>query len=277
MALILAIVAVAGVLGGVVLSGMTRRWSAQAPEGADQRHVPVHDVAYLAGGPSRAAISVLDGLFREHVIQVDPRGTVTVGPGSLPPPVGQAEAAAIETLTTYGSMPLKRLWERIRDGRPLAESAARLRRAHLLLPDDYHAARWSQAVLGLATALAVASVAWSVAGGKVAGMVVGAIALVAGAVALRLFGARPRMPVTSAGHTVLVHTFTRYRRGGIPDMAGHATALLGPASIADSVLRDKLTALPDSWTWKPVMLPDDTIPTTGRFGGGMRPRPYTGG
>ena len=64
------------------------------------------------------------------------------------------------------------------------------------------------------------------------------------------------------GRTVLVSAFTHYRRDGVPDMSGHATALLGAAAFGELHLRDQLKALeqatPGSWNWKAIEKLDDT-------------------
>ena len=89
---------------------------------------------------------------------------------------------------------------------------------HLLLP-----AVPGARLAARSTALAIASLAWSAAVGQIAGIVLG-VASAPGGAAWLVAGARPRPPITTAGRKILVSAFTHYRRGGVPDMAGHATA-----------------------------------------------------
>jgi hypothetical protein len=53
------------------------------------------------------------------------------------------------------------------------------------------------------------------------------------------------------------------RWGGLPDMAGHATALLGAPSFGDPNVHDQVQALEKavsgSWTWRPVEKPPDIM------------------
>jgi hypothetical protein len=59
--------------------------------------------------------------------------------------------------------------------------------------------------------------------------------------------------------------YTHYRRGGMPDMAGHGVALRGADAVSDPELREQLGALEGARTrgvWRPVVRPDETVAET---------------
>jgi hypothetical protein len=152
----------------------------------------------------------------------------------------------------------------------MAELAQRLRRWHLLLPAGYRPPLWPRIAMLAGAGCGVAALAWSVTAGRpsgsVAGAVIGGVAAAAGAGGWWLSGRHPRIPVTDAGHDVLTGMYTHYRRGGMPDMAGHGVALRGAAAVRDPELRDQLGALEAAgtrgWAWRPAERPDETVAET---------------
>lgn len=86
----------------------------------------------------------------------------------------------------------------------------------------------------------------------------------------------PRVPVTDAGHQILVTAYTHYRRGGMADMAEHGVALRGADAIADPELRARCSALEAAhsggWSWDPAAaLPQEVLTPSGRHGTGYNP------
>jgi hypothetical protein len=282
--LTLAIISFAAVLATIALAHVVHRQSLRAPAGTDERVLELPDLAYLAGGPARAVVCALNALVCERVISISDDGVVTLTPAS---PVTPAEAPVpataastvtaapavtvptetralvVDTMTTHdGSMPLGRLWDKLLKSPAMAVSAKRLKREHLLLAPDYRPPAWSRALIVLATILAIAALAWSAAKTQIAGIAVGAVATAVGVVGGWRASTRHGVPLTDAGRTVLISALTHYRRGGMPDMSGHATALLGAAAFVELHLRDRLRALeqatPASWSWRPTEKLDDT-------------------
>jgi uncharacterized protein (TIGR04222 family) len=267
MALVLAVIGVVGAPVATVLAV----WARRAPEGSGTRVLDVYDLAYLAGGPERAAVTLIEALVRGQVASVSETGTIRLaddwafGRNEIPEHPGLA--AAIKLLADRGgSMPLPRLAEGLRRDPVMKESVARLRRWHLLLPAGYRPPPVPRALIALAGACGAAGTAWSAATGKVPGEVAGAIAVLL-AVGGWWLSRRPRVPVTDAGHQILVATYTHYRRGGTPDMAGHGVALRGAGAIADPDLHARLGALEAArsagWTWDPATLPQEVLTPSG--------------
>jgi uncharacterized protein (TIGR04222 family) len=267
--LTLAIISFVAVLATIALTRVVRRQSLRAPAGTDERVLELPDLAYLAGGPARAAVCALNALVCERVISISDDGVVTLTPATpaeAPVPVtvpAETRALVVDTMTTHdGSMPLGRLWDKLLKSTAMVASAKRLRREHLLLAPDYRPPAWSRALIVLATLLAIAALAWSAAKTEIAGIAVGAVATAVGAVGGWRASTRHGVPLTDAGRTVLISALTHYRRGGMPDMSGHAAALLGAAAFVELHLRDRLRALeqatPASWSWKPTEKLDDT-------------------
>lgn len=276
--LTLAIVSLVAVFATIALADVVHRRSLRAPKGTGERVLDVPDLAYLAGGPARAAVCALNTLVDEGVISISDEGVVSLTSAETPvvatasSPVTAAPAVTIapenralvvDTMATHaGSMPLGRLWDKLLKSPAMGQSAKRLRRQHLLLPPDYRPPAWSRALIILATVLATAALAWSAAKAQIPGIALGGVATAVGAVAGWGASTRHGVPLTDAGRTVLVSAFTHYRRDGVPDMSGHATALLGAAAFGELHLRDQLKALeqatPGSWNWKAIEKLDDT-------------------
>jgi len=268
MALVLAVIGLVGAPVATVLAVWARRWSLRAPEGAATRVPDVYDLAYLAGGPERAAVALIEALVRGQVASIDDSGRVRLaedwvfGRNEVPEHAGLA--AAIKLLAERGgSMPLPRLADALRRDPVTMESVARLRRWHLLLPAGYRTPVLPRALIALAGACGAAGAAWSAATGQVPGAVVGGIAVLLAVGGWWLSSRPPRVPVTDAGHQVLVATYTHYRRGGMADMAGHGVALRGADAIADPELRARLGALEAArsggWNWDPVASSQDVL------------------
>lgn len=268
MAFVLAVTGLAVAPVATVFAVWARRWSLRAPEGSGTRVPDVYDLAYLAGGPERAAVTMIEALVRGEVASVDEAGTVRLaedwafGRNEMPEHAGLA--AAIKLLTDRGgSMPLPRLADALRRDPVTKESVARLRRWHLLLPAGYRAPLLPRALIALAGACGAAGTAWSAATGKVPGAVAGGIAVLLAVAGWWLSSRPPRVPVTDAGHQILVATYTHYRRGGMADMAGHGVALRGADAIADPDLRARCGALEAAraggWSWDPATLPQQVL------------------
>jgi uncharacterized protein (TIGR04222 family) len=314
MPLLFAVAALVVVLAAAAIGIGARRLSLRAPEGAARREPDVYELAYLAGGPERTTVTVVEALVCGYIISVDAKGRVAlregrgpaaagagsaVGTGaSRPGPAHPSLAAAVDMLAAQGGpVPLGRLAERMRHTPAMAELAERLRRWHLLLPAGYRPPVWPRIAMLAGAGCGVAALAWSltagqpsgsvdgsvagsVAGtvaGSVAGAVIGGVAAAAGAGLWWRSGRPPRVPVTDAGRDVLTGMYTHYRRGGMPDMAGHGVALRGADAVSDPELRDQLGALEAAGAhgaWRPVVRPDETIAETSppirssRFPGG---------
>ena len=280
MALVLAVIGVVGAPMATVLAVWARRASLRAPEGAAARVPDVYDLAYLAGGPERAAVTLVEALVRGRLASIDDAGKVRLaddwafGNNEMPEHAGLA--AAIRLLADRGgSMPLPRLADALRHDPAMQQSATRLRRWHLLLPVRRRAPALPRTLIAMAGACGAAGTAWSAATGKVPGAVVGGIAVLLAVCGWWLSGRPPRAPVTDAGHQILVATYTHYRRGGIDDMAGHGVALLGADAIADPELREQCSALEAArsggWSWSPAALPQEVLTPTGRHNTGYNP------
>ena len=268
MAFVLAVIGLVGAPVATVLAVWARRWSLRAPEGAATRVPDVYDLAYLAGGPERAAVALIEALVRGQVASIDDADRVRLaenwafGRNEVPEHAGLA--AAIKLLAERGgSMPLPRLADALRRDPVTMESVARLRRWHLLLPAGYRTPVLPRALIVLAGACGAAGAAWSAAAGQAPGAVVGGIAVLLAVGGWSLSSRLPRVPVTDAGHQVLVATYTHYRRGGMADMAGHGVALRGADAIADPELRAQFGALEAArsggWTWDPVALRQEVL------------------
>jgi uncharacterized protein (TIGR04222 family) len=281
MPLLFAVVALVVILAAGALEIGARRQSLQAPQGAADRVPDVYELAYLAGGPERHAVAVVEALARGNIISVDGKGRVALreshGRAAADAstdglvPAHPSLAAAVDVLAAHGgAMPLGRLTERMRRTPAMADLAQRLRRWHLLLPAGYRPPVWPRLVMLAGAGCGVAVLAWSVTAGtppgSVAGAVAGGVAAAAGAGGWWLSGRHPRIPVTDAGHEVLTGMYTHYRRGGMPDMAGHAVALRGAAAVSDPELREQLGALEAAgtrgWAWQPTVRLDETIAET---------------
>jgi uncharacterized protein (TIGR04222 family) len=78
MPLLLSVAAVAVVLAAGALGIGARRQSLHTPEGAATRVPDVYELAYLAGGPERNAVTVIEALARGHIISVDGKGQVAL-------------------------------------------------------------------------------------------------------------------------------------------------------------------------------------------------------
>jgi uncharacterized protein (TIGR04222 family) len=78
MAFVLAVIGLVGAPVATVLAVWARRWSLRAPEGAGTRVPDVYDLAYLAGGPERAAVALIEALVRGQVASIDDSGKVTL-------------------------------------------------------------------------------------------------------------------------------------------------------------------------------------------------------
>jgi uncharacterized protein (TIGR04222 family) len=313
MPLLLAVAALVVVLAAGALNIGARRQSLRAPEGAARREPDVYELAYLAGGPERTTVTVVEALVCGHIISVDGKGRVALregrgpaaadagpgGPGPAdagpgePVPAHPSLAAAVDVLAAQGGpVPLGRLAERMRHTPAMAELAERLRRWHLLLPAGYRPPVWPRIAMLAGTGCGVAALAWSLTAGKpaasaagsaasaVAAAVIGGVAAAAGAGLWWRSGRPPRIPVTDAGRDVLTGMYTHYRRGGMPDMAGHSVALRGADAVSDPELRKQLGALETAaarGAWRPVVRPDETIAETSppirssRFPGGWYP------
>jgi uncharacterized protein (TIGR04222 family) len=147
MALLLSVIGLVGAPAITVLAVWARRSSLRAPEGSGRRVPDVYDLAYLAGGPERAAITLTEALVRGRAARIDEAGTVRLPDdwvsGEKEPPGHAGLAAAIGQLTSHGgSMPLPRLADALRRDPVMKESVIRLRRWHLLLPAGYKASGW---------------------------------------------------------------------------------------------------------------------------------------
>jgi uncharacterized protein (TIGR04222 family) len=280
MALVLAVIGVVGAPVATVLAVWARRLSLRAPDGAATRVPDVYDLAYLAGGPERAAVTLIEALVRGRVASIDDAGKVRLADdwafARNEMPEHAALAAAIKLLADRGgSMSLPRLADALRHDPATQASATRLRRWHLLLPASHHAPALPRALIALAGACGAAGITWSAASGKVPGAVVGGIAVLVAVAGWWLASRPPGVPVTDAGHEILVATYTHYRRGGIADMAGHGVALLGAGAIADPELRARCGALEAArsggWSWDPVALPQEVLTPTGRHNTGYNP------
>jgi uncharacterized protein (TIGR04222 family) len=264
MAILLAVIGLVGAPMTTVAALWARKLSLRAPEGAKSRVPDVYDLAYLAGGPERTIVALIEALVRGEVAAIDDVGHIRLaedwafGRGDMPEHAGLA--AAVKLLADRGgSMPLPQLADALRRHLVTKESVARLRRQHLLLPAGYRPPVLPRALIALAGACGVAGVAWSAATDKTSGMVVGVIGVLLALGGWWLSSRLPRVPVTDAGHEILVEAYTHYRRGDVVDMAGHGAALRGADAIADPHLRERLTALEATrsggWTWDPVTLP----------------------
>lgn len=177
--LTLAIVSLVAVFATIALADVVHRRSLRAPKGTGERVLDVPDLAYLAGGPARAAVCALNTLVDEGVISISDEGVVSLTSAETPvvatasSPVTAAPAVTIapenralvvDTMATHaGSMPLGQLWDKLLKSPAMGQSAKRLRRQHLLLPPDYRPPAWSRALIILATVLATAAPAWSAA------------------------------------------------------------------------------------------------------------------
>ena len=138
MPLLLAVVALVVVLTAGALEVGARRQSLRAPEGAANRVPDVYELAYLAGGPERHTVTVIEALARGRIISIDGKGRVSLregggraaadaGGGGLVP-VHPSLAAAVDVLADRGGVaPLDRLAERLRHTSAMAELAARRR------------------------------------------------------------------------------------------------------------------------------------------------------
>jgi len=296
MPLLFAVVALVVILAAGALEIDSRRQSLRAPQGAADRVPDVYELAYLAGGPERNVVTVVEALARGNVVSVDGKGRVALreshgrptadaGTGELVP-AHPSLAAAVDVLAAHGgAMPLGRLAERMRRTTAMADLAQRLRRWHLLLPAGYRPPVWPRLVMLAGAGCGLAVLAWSVAAGtppgSVAGAVTGGVAAAAGVGGWWLSGRHPRVPVTDAGDEVLTGMYTHYRRGGMPDMAGHSVALRGAAAVSDPELREQLGVLEAAgtrgWAWRPAEQPDETIAETTPPARSSRfPRGYSG-
>src|ERR1700722_9728819 len=122
MPVLLAVAGLVVVLAAGVLGIGARRQSLRAPQGAANRDPDVYELAYLAGGPERTAVTVIEALARGHVVRVD--GVDGRGRGALAPaeggtggrvPAHPSLAAAVDVLAAHGgAMPAGRLAERMR-------------------------------------------------------------------------------------------------------------------------------------------------------------------
>lgn len=187
MPLLLALIALIVILTAGALEVGARRQSLRAPEGAANRVPDVYALAYLAGGPERHTVTVIEALARGRIISIDGKGRAAAdaGGGGLVP-VHPSLAAAVDVLADRGGVaPLDRLAERLRHTSAMAELAARLRRWHLLLPAGYRPPVWPRLAMLAGAGCGVAALAWSVTAGtpsgSVAGAVVGGVAAAAGA------------------------------------------------------------------------------------------------
>jgi hypothetical protein len=158
-----------------------------------------------------------------------------------------------------------------------------------LLPAGYRPPVWPRIAMLAGAGCGVAALTWSLTAGKppgsvastVAGAVIGGVAAAAGAGGWWLSGRHPRVPVTDAGRDVLTGMYTHYRRGGMPDMAGHGVALRGADAVSGPELREQLGALEATgargWAWRPVVRPDETVAeTTPPIPSSRFPRGYSG-
>jgi uncharacterized protein (TIGR04222 family) len=279
---VLPLIGLVGALVTTMLATWGRRQWLRAPRGSAARVLDVYDLAYLAGGPERAVVALVEALVRGHAARVDEAGTVRLPDdwifGEKEPPGHAGLAAAVRHLTSHGgSMPLARLADALRRDPVMKEPVTRLRRWHLLLPAGYKPPLWPRSVVALAGVCGAAGAAWSAATGKTPGVVTGVIGVLLAAGGWWLASRRPPVPVTDAGREVLVETYTHYRRGGMADMAGHGVALRGSDAVEDAVLRERLgeleAAQAGGWTWDPSMLPEQVLtpaaPRNPRLTGGL--------
>jgi uncharacterized protein (TIGR04222 family) len=93
--------------------------SLRAPQGSASRTPDVYDLAYLTGGPERAAVTLIEALVRGQAARIEDAGTVRLPDdwifGEREPPEHAGLAAAIKQLTSHGgSMPLPRLADALR-------------------------------------------------------------------------------------------------------------------------------------------------------------------
>ena len=171
MPLLLALIALIVILTAGALEVGARRQSLRAPEGAANRVPDVYELAYLAGGPERHTVTVIEALARGRIISIDGKGRVSLregggraaadaGGGGLVP-VHPSLAAAVDVLADRGGVaPLDRLAERLRHTSAMAELAARLRRWHLLLPAGYRPPVWPRLAMLVGAGCGVAALAW---------------------------------------------------------------------------------------------------------------------
>jgi hypothetical protein len=139
MPLLFAVAALLVILAAGALEIGARRQSLRAPEGAADRVPDVYELAYLAGGPERHGVIVVEALARGNIIGVDGKGRVALreshGPagdastGELVP-AHPSLAAAVNVLAAHGgAMPLGRLADRMRHTSAMAGHAVALRGA----------------------------------------------------------------------------------------------------------------------------------------------------
>jgi uncharacterized protein (TIGR04222 family) len=283
MAILLSVIGLVGAPVTTALALWARKLSLRAPEGSAKRSPDVYDLAYLAGGPERATVTLVEALVRGQVAVTGEAGMVRLADdwvlGEREPPEHAGLAAAIKLLAGRGgAMPLPALADALRRDPVTTESVARLRRWHLLLPSGYRPPPLPRALIALAGACGAAGLAWSawsaatgagkvpgavVGGAVVGGMVVGGVAVVLAVGGWWLAGRRPRVPVTDAGQQVLVMSYVHCRRGDLADVTGHRVALLGADAIAAPDLRERLGELEAArsvgWTWDPAVVPQHVI------------------
>jgi uncharacterized protein (TIGR04222 family) len=278
MALLLSVIGLVGAPAATVFALWARKLSLRAPQGSAARVPDVYDLAYLAGGPERAAVTLIEALVRGRAARIDEAGTVRLPDdwvfGEREPPEHAGLAAAIKQLTNYGgSMPLPRLADALRRDPVTKESVARLRRWHLLLPAGYRPPLLPRALIAVAGACGAADIALSAAAGKTASAVAGGIAVLLAVGGWLLSSRPPRVPVTDAGHEILIEMYRRYRRGDVPDMTGSGVALRGSEAVVDSHLRARLSTLEAAqvggWTWDPAAVPQQILTPGGYDSGGI--------
>ncbi len=81
MPLLFAVAALVVVLAAGALDIGARRQSLRAPEGAARREPDVYELAYLAGGPERTTVTVVEALLCGRIISVDGKGRMALREG----------------------------------------------------------------------------------------------------------------------------------------------------------------------------------------------------
>jgi uncharacterized protein (TIGR04222 family) len=256
---VLPVIGLVGALVTTMLATWGRRQWLRAPRGSAARVLDVYDLAYLAGGPERTTVTLVASLVRRGMARVDDTGAVRLADDWMRAewPEDGREAEVLRLLDRHGEpMSLPQLAKGLQCDS--MRSVDRLRRWHLL-PGKYQAPRLLSLPLLLSVTFAAAGIVQSVRADEIPGVVIGLAALVVAAGGVLLARRSPRVPVTDAGREVLVTAYTHYKRGGMPDMAGHGVALRGAAAIGDPDLRERLGELEAAqtagWTWDPATSP----------------------
>ncbi|MCK9929757.1 TIGR04222 domain-containing membrane protein [Frankia sp. Mgl5] len=205
----------------------------------DPRAVPAEDLALVAAGPKRAALTALVGLYEAGAICIPLTWRLGVS-GPLPAGSTPLAASAHRLIAAAGQPSVRGILQPLANGPELRAAQARLAAAGYV-PSAGLVGLLNLVRLLVPLAIAVAALALLADGAGAPGLVA-SVALI-GAVAVILL-AGPA-PATRDGRR-LVETararFAGYADGGVPGQRAVAVALFGPAALwrADATVANRL-------------------------------------